>query len=366
MWKSTPRASAIFAFAIALVVSAAAGADSHGAGNHEAESHDASVWKQVSGSAFTFTEVRPDVWHIQGTGTPAAGSNGAVIVGERDALLVDSHMTPAAAKALQADLPLITDKPIRYIVNTHFHFDHVQGNQVFGPDVEIIAHEFTRRVIASGDSRRGRGYDFFIGSAPARIESLEKQLESATGEDRQGIERQLDSLRTVWEQDQETELVAPTLALRKQITLYRGGREIRLHFFGRGHTGGDVVVYLPAEKVLVTGDLVTQGVPYMGDAYLLEWADTLEHLTELDVEVVLPGHGTAFDEIERIRWQQHLLRNLWHQIVDQHALGIPADEAAQAIDLTAHGKHYPSISEVGFNLHAVERAYELLDSAGNE
>jgi glyoxylase-like metal-dependent hydrolase (beta-lactamase superfamily II) len=149
--------------------------------------------------------------------------------------------------------------------------------------------------------------------------------------------------------------------VQRRLTLHRGGREIQLAFFGRGHTAGDVVVYLPAERVLVTGDLLTAGVPYMGDAYVPEWIETLEALKALDVEVILPGHGAAFEGVAKIGYLQAYLRDLWREASALHAAGVSAPEAAKKIDMTAHAEHFPEISGPGVSEHAVERIYELLD-----
>ena len=120
------------------------------------------VWE---GEAFTFHKVRDDIYHAVGTGSLTVGCNGSVIINENDILLVDSHMTPAASWALMKELENITDKPVRYVVNTHFHFDHAHGNQTFGDDVEIIGHKYTREQLRRrsfqgrprvGDVRRRR------------------------------------------------------------------------------------------------------------------------------------------------------------------------------------------------------------------
>lgn len=322
----------------------------------------AEEWNQVTGAAFRFVEVSAGVWHVLGTGAVAVGSNGALIVSDDDALLVDSHMTPTAARALLEDLPLVTDKPIRYVVNTHFHFDHVQGNQVFGPSVEIVAHEFTRERIAAGDTRRGRGYEMFVGGLPTMIEQAEAALADLEGDERAATEQRIAGMRTFWEQDQEADPPPPTLALRDSITLYRGGREIRIFFLGRGHTGGDVVVYLPETGVLMTGDLLTNGLPYMGDGFLLEWAETLEPLAALQPSVILPGHGEAFKEVEKIGHLQAYLRDLWGKAATTHRRGVSVADAAVGIDMSAHAGHFPQIEGAGVSAHAIERIYELLDA----
>ena len=302
---------------------------------------EAQEWKTVEGDAFTFTEVRDGVWHAVGGGEIAAGSNGAVVVNERDVLVVDSHMTPTAARAMLADLAKITDKPVRYLINTHFHFDHTHGNEAFGPDVEIVAHEFTHHKVATGDTKRGRGYEGFIGSTPQTVERMRAGLDELSDEDRAAMEQRIAFMMKVYEESEAVVPRAPTLALREAVTLYRGGREIRLLHVGRGHTGGDVIVYLPGEKALISGDLLTAGLPYMGDAFVPEWVGTLDEVAALDIEVILPGHGPAYTEVERIRHLQLYLIDLWHQAVKLHAAGMSAAEAAAKIDLTGNAEQLP-------------------------
>jgi cyclase len=291
------------------------------------------------------------------------GCNGAVVINESDVLVVDSHMTPAAAWALQRELRTITPKPIRYVVNTHFHFDHAHGNQIFGPEVEVIGHEFTREMIASGGSQRGRAYEGFVASAPARIAALDERI---AAEADPGTKRELEGQRAELEAFRiATDAVVPTpptATLAERMTLFRGGREIRLLFLGRGHTGGDVVVHLPAEKVLVTGDLITSCLPYMGDGHVSEWPATLDRVLELDFDWVVPGHGDAFQDRERIGHLQAYLRDLWEKVSDSHRRGVPAEEAARQIDMTSHAGGLPCITGPGVNPHAVLRIYDLLES----
>lgn len=317
------------------------------------------------GEAFTFHKIQDGIYHAVGTGNLAVGCNGAVIVNQDDVLIVDSHISPAAAWALVKEIKNITDKPVRYVVNTHFHFDHAHGNQIFAPDVEVIGHEFTRQKIASGGSKSGRSYDLFVGGLPAQIEKLEADLKSAKEASDSAKVSELEKTLAVQKQYKEaTDSVVPTApntTLSQRMTLYRGGREIELLFFGRGHTGGDVVVYLPQEKILATGDLITAGLSYMGDGYLSEWADTLEQVKKLDFEWVLPGHGEAFQGKEKFDDFQAYLRDFWTKVQKMHADGVSAADAARTIDMTNHAAHYPSITGPGVNPHAVARAYGLIE-----
>jgi len=315
--------------------------------------------------AFDFEEVLPDIYHARGTGSLSVGSNGAVIVNEDDVLVVDSHISPAAAAALLTDIRAsITDKPVRYVVNTHYHFDHAHGNQIYPADVHVIGHEATREMLENGGSM-GRSYELFVGSLPDQIAAAEARLAEASEDQRPEVETRLAYLRNYLAGQEDLEPTGPNTTLSERMTLFRGDREIQLLFFGRGHTGGDVVVYLPREGAIVTGDLLVPGLPYMGDGYLSEWIETLEHVKGLAFDWVLPGHGTPFQEKERITYLQDYMRDLLAQATALHARGVSYEAAAAQIDMTGHAEHYPNLTGPGAPEVAVLRIFELLDGSAN-
>ena len=315
---------------------------------------------------FAFTEVVPGVYHAQGASDLVVGSNAGVVVNEADVLLVDSHISPAAANALVEDLRSITDKPVRYAVNTHWHFDHAHGNQVYPPEVEIISHEATRAAIAAGRSNSGRSYELFVGSIPGRIARMEAILDTLSDATaRTELEATLEAQRTYYGQLQEVVPTPPNTTLSERLTLFRGGREIQFHFLGRAHTEGDVIVYLPDDRVIITGDMLTGGLPYMGDGYVDEWIETLERVKALDFDWIIPGHGAPYRERERIDHLQAYLRDLWDQSVALHAEGVSAEDAATRVDLTAHADNFDGIIGAGVNPVVVLRIFELLDGTAN-
>jgi glyoxylase-like metal-dependent hydrolase (beta-lactamase superfamily II) len=132
-------------------------------------------------------------------------------------------------------------------------------------------------------------------------------------------------------------------------------------FLGRAHTGGDVVVYLPQERVVATGDLLTAGPSYLGDAYLTEWSATLDRLRALEFETVLPGHGDAFQGKAKIDQFQSYLQDFWQQAKALHDQGLSAEEAARRIDMRPHAPDYPTLRDVGVLNHGVYRAYDQLE-----
>jgi cyclase len=312
--------------------------------------------------AFKFTEVADGVYCAIGTENLPVWCNATIIVNESDVIIVDSQVIPAATVALLEELQEITQKPVRYLINTHFHFDHTFGNQIYPADVEIIGHEFTRDAIASGASMSGRAYDHIIGSVPSQISSLREQLDALSDPgERAELEQRLAYQENLWAGVRTVKPTAPNIAFRQQLTLYRGEREIRLLFFGRGHTGGDVVVHLPREGILITGDLIYESLPYMGDGYFPEWVETLEHLKSLEFNWFIPCHGSPFQDRRRIDYLQSYLRDFWERVQKLHKAGVSAAEATERIDMRDHAGHYPQIQSIGVHPDAVARAYELLD-----
>jgi cyclase len=315
-----------------------------------------------AGKAFTFNQVAPGLYLAVGTGALAVGCNASIVVNDDDVLVVDTHMSPGGAWALREELKAITPKPVRYVVNTHWHWDHAHGNQIYGPDVEIIGHEYTRRRLAAGDSTRGRSWDLFIGGLPDRITELKGRIAKTTDATERGkLDTQLRVLEVQTEGMKTIAVRPPTVTLADHLTLFRGGREMRLLFLGRGHTGGDVVVFLPKERAVLTGDLLVEGTSYIGDAFIKDWLQTLDKLKALDYDVTLPGHGQAFKGKTKVDHFQAYLRDFWAQAEAFHKKKIPAEEAAKQIDMRKHAANYPAITAPGVNWHGVARVYEEIE-----
>src|SRR5688572_29126788 len=130
------------------------------------------------GDAFRFNKVADGVYHAVGTGALAVIGNGAVIVNDDDVVVVDDHVSPAAAWVLLEEVKRLTPKPVRYVINTHFHFDHAHGNQIFGPDVNIIGHEFTRQMLLSGEGLKMPLFRRYLDGIPGQIDTMRKRIAS--------------------------------------------------------------------------------------------------------------------------------------------------------------------------------------------
>jgi glyoxylase-like metal-dependent hydrolase (beta-lactamase superfamily II) len=315
-----------------------------------------------TGKAFRFNQVKAGVYHAIGTGALAVVGNSAVIVNDNDVVVVDDHVSPAAAWVLLDEIKSITTKPVRTVINTHFHFDHAHGNQVFGKDVDIIGHEFTRDMLLNGNPLQMPLYKGYVEGLPRQIEDLKKRVAAEPDAARKAaLQLQLDATENNRVSQAELRPTPPNVTLRTQMTLYRGDREIQIRFLGRAHTGGDVVVYLPKEKAVITGDFLTSALSNMSDAFVNEWPATLDELKKLDFDTVLPGHGEAFTDKAKIDYFQAYLRDVWTEVSRLKQQGVPAEAAAKQADLTKHKEHFPSIQGPGVPIIAVTRIYELLD-----
>lgn len=317
---------------------------------------------QHQGKAFRFNKIADGVYHAVGTGALSVVSNSSIIINDEDVVVVDDHVSPAAAAVLLDEIKDLTNKPVRTVIDTHFHYDHAHGNQIFGPDVAIIGHEFTRDMLLNGKSLAMPLYRDYLTGLPRQIETLKGRIaKEADAAAKAKLQTQLQVAENNAASQAELKPTPPNVTLRTQMTLYRGDREIQIRFLGRGHTAGDVVVYLPKEKIVCTGDLLTAGLSNMSDGFVNEWSATLEELKKLDFVTVLPGHGEAFTDKAKIDYYQAYLRDVWTEVSRLKQQGLSAEEAAKRADLTKHKDRFPNIQGPGVPLIAVTRIYEVLD-----
>jgi cyclase len=315
------------------------------------------------GKAYKFEQIAEGVYYATATGSMVTGSNNVAIVGSRDVLVVDTGTTPAAARAFIEDLKLVTTKPVRYVVNTHFHYDHTDGNQVYAGKADIIAHDFVKQAIQTRDVLHSEPYQTSqLVNVPRRIDDLKRQIAAAKDTaTRQTLQQQLKVTEEGFEQLKELKPTPPNVTYSTKKVLDLGGREVQLLFLGRGHTNGDTVVFLPKEKIVATGDLMESQIAYMGDAQFAEWLTTLDGLKKLDFDTDLPGHGMPFRGKELITAFQGYLRDLMKQGGDLRKQGVTAEAAAQRVDLTAYRSSFPQIQGPGAELRGVRRLYAWMD-----
>jgi glyoxylase-like metal-dependent hydrolase (beta-lactamase superfamily II) len=206
----------------------------------------------------TFSEIAKDVYAYTTEGDP----NSAVVIGDYSVLVMEAQATPVMANALIEKIRTVTDKPIKYLILSHYHAVRVLGASAF-EGAEIIASDKTLEMI----NERG-----------------EKDFKSET--DR--FPRLFRSVESI------PHLTYPTITFETAMTINLGNRIVELKHLGAGHTRGDIVAWIPDCKALFSGDLLEYGAtPYCGDAQLEEWPQTLQLIKALGAETAVPGRGNA-------------------------------------------------------------------------
>ena len=344
----------VLGFLAAFSFGAAAGAQ--GAGSAR------SSGPVITGKVYAFEKIADGVYYGTSKSLRATGGNHTIIVGDRDVFLVDAGATPAAGRALLEDMKLITDKPVRWVVNTHFHWDHTNANSIFGPEVEIIGHEYVRHAIADLDVLHREPFLTAMANMPIQVDALKKQIgDEKDPAKRADLEKQLAAKQADWDEFKVLKPTPPNVSYTSKMTVYQGQREIQLLFLGRGHTPGDTVVYLPKERIVCSGDLMETQPAYMGDAIFDEWLKTLDALKEMNFDTVLPGHGVPFHDKSLITAYQSYLTDLMSQVAALRKQGVSADDAAKKVDMTSHSRDFPQIQGPGAEVRGIRRMYAWMD-----
>lgn len=214
-----------------------------------------------------------------------SGGNVAVLKTDDGAVLVDDKFAPNVPEILEK-VKSVTDKPVRYVMNTHHHGDHTGGNGTLIKTAEIVAHDNVYANMTKGNQ-------------PG----------------------------------------APRITFSDKASLRVGGKEIRAHYFGRGHTNGDSLILFPAQRVLHTGDLFVQGAPfidYAGGGSAVEWTNTLEKALALDFDRVIPGHGPIMTKAQLRDWVE-TFKKMRTKATEIKRSGKSAEEFAKALNLDEFG-----------------------------
>jgi glyoxylase-like metal-dependent hydrolase (beta-lactamase superfamily II) len=298
--------------------------------------------------------------------------NALFVINDRDVLVVDTGIFPSTARRMAAEVKKLTNKPVRYVVNTHWHDDHHNGNMVYRemwPGVEFVAHANTRA-------------DLIVGTYEARPKDLADMQQNAAKYERWAKEGKDDDgkpleerrrkraaelaevFRTGYSEFSQVKDTPPDLTFTDGIVLHRGERTIDIRCLGRGNTRGDLVVLLPKERIVATGDLLVAPVPFGIGSYYADWITTLGKLDALPVDVLFPGHGPVQRDRVYLHQVQGLLKDLVMQVSAAVDSGKTLEDTQQRVTLsewratlTGEDKRKQLLFDSSFLSPAVERAW---------
>lgn len=298
---------------------------------------------------FEVETLAPGVYAFVRTKAPGffLDANSLVVVDDDGVLVVDAQLTPSSAEASIAAIRRLTPQPVRVLINTHRHHDHVGGNEIYRrefPGLQIVGSEAMRSDLVEFGEATMAGWTGWAGEMTG---ALEKRLAAGTKsdgapltvEERASLEGDLAAARALVADAPRMHVVPPDTTIRDRWTLYRpaAGRTRTIEIFapGEGHTRGDLVVWLPEERILATGDLLTAPVPLVGgdQAFVAEWVETLSRLAALGATTYLPGHGPVLTGPADLELYRDFLTAIVEQTRAAMSRGLSAEEAATTLDL---------------------------------
>jgi cyclase len=323
-------------------------------------------------SVSTLTAQRPEPIRIQIAegiylfrtapyGDVGLDGNSIAIIGSDGVLVFDTNGTPSAATAVLAQIRTLTSQPVRYIVNSHWHWDHWYGTEVYAkafPGVTVIAHEKTKMMMA------GPALDFnkpgLEQQLPAYLAQLDQRIakaEAATPSPANlpQLKQALADGKFFLEQKKGVHHTLPNQTYTDKLTVKLGGREIQVLHRDRAITPGDSFLYLPQEKIVIAGDLLINPVTYALSSYPTGWINTLEYIDSLDASIIVPGHGEPLGDERLLQATIAVLKDLQKRGADAKSHGLDPDAARAEI--------MPQIKDLMIAITgdqpAVNRAFEI-------
>jgi cyclase len=274
---------------------------------------------------FRLEQLAPGAYAAIATDDGGAGANAGIVdLGDRT-VIFDSFLSPAAARDLLRAVDALGLHPISDVVNSHFHNDHIRGNQVFAPTVTIISTVKTRSSIEQVEPRQ---ITWEIQNAQQLILDTQSALaDETTIIGRRDLQMMLAYYRTIVASHAQLRTRLPNQTFADRITLHGTARSVDIIAMEGGHTSGDCVMILPDEHIAFVGDLVAVGMhPYLADGRTDDWLASLTALEKLPVGVLVPGHGTVGARAEISLMKEYL--QALRQIVSEMITGNRTESSA--------------------------------------
>jgi len=298
--------------------------------------------------------------------------NHLVVINDDGVVVVDANRTPSLTDTVIAIIRQRPgNKPVRQVINTHWHADHVQGNAVYlreFPDVQILGHPET----AAGIDTVRVPWVAEVALEVARLRS-ESEADTAadgtslTDEQRQPLEAQLTSYEREHRLYESVQLTHPTVLVEDSVIIASGDRRIVVVHPGHANTPGDLIVYLPAEGIVAVGDMVTEPFPLMGWDSPTQWPAALDNVLARKPRVVVPGHGEILFSMEYVELFRDFFRSVSRQVREGMDAGETLEQIRETVDLDSYWRAFAGENDRRFQAFVarleprlVERTYEEL------
>ncbi len=264
-------------------------------------------------------------------------SNAAIFVLDRDVLVVDAHSKPSAAAALLSQIRKeVTDKPVRYLVNSHFHWDHTQGDVTYKKEnakIEIIASDATKQLMLTLQRDRLKES---LDSVPDLIDAVRSRLSrAATAQEREWCNEQLRQLTAYQQEMKDYPLELPTVTFAKTHVIKDRSGELQLAFNGKAHTAGDIQVFSASKKVVAAGDAIIGFLPNLNDGFPRPWPKTIDTVGAWKFDHIIAGHGEVQHGRVRMGQFRNYIEDLTARIERAKKAGTPLAELQKTITVAS-------------------------------
>jgi cyclase len=295
---------------------------------------------------FDIEKVAGGIYFAKARPQALTNCNAAIFENSADVLIVDAHSKPSAAAALIAQIKReITAKPVRYVVNTHFHWDHTQGNQAYrstGSKIDFIASEPTKKLMSDLAAQRLQAS---LAAVPQQIDSLQARAgKSRSAAEKAWCANRIRQLRAYRTELKNYHLELPTITFGTSHVVKDKAHELHIEYHGHAHTSGDVVVFCPQARAVATGDMILGTLPFIADGYPQVWPKTIDSVGKLSFDHVMPGHGPT----QHDRRPMTNERNYIEELAEKVAAGKKAGKTAAVLQAEITVESLKSIQSNGY------------------
>ena len=330
---------------------------------------------------YTLTRIADGVYAVVRQ-TPTSGASDAnvlIVIRKRDVVVVDANIFPSSTRQVISEIRKLSALPVRFVVNTHWHDDHLLGNHEYRkayPGVACISHPFARAAAASHVTEAlARNLSE---AYPGDSRLLQQQLASGkrrsgdplTGADSARLQARVQLLNFFVSDLTGTPVVPADITVSDSLTLHDAERDVVIKWVGLGNTAGDLVAYLPKERIVAAGDLVVHPIPFGYGSIVPEWAATLRRLKETGATIVMPGHGPIQRDWTYVDRLIAVIESVGEQVARAVAAGADLEATRKRVDLTTFRESFAGESEgmrstfdFVFAAPIIEAAFERAKSA---
>ena len=307
---------------------------------------------------FEIEKVAEGVYLAKARAQAIINCNAAIFVNSADVLVVDAHSKPSAAAALIAQIKKqVTSKPVRYVVDSHFHWDHTQGDHAYRAaesKIDFIASEPTKQLLSDLAQKRLKES---LDQVPGQIDSLRaRAAKSRSDTEKTSCEDQIRQLRAYQEELRNYAPELPTITFATSYVLRDKAHDLHIEFHGRAHTAGDAVVFCPQKRAVATGDMILGFLPFIADGYPKTWPKTIDSVASLEFDRILPGHGPLQTNRQPMTNERNYIEELTEKVATGKKAGKSIADLQEAITIQS----LRSMESNGYAAYVAKNQSQLL------